>query len=160
MLHTLYPTWDFNTFCNTQLYNIAEGMLVMSPCCNSNIADISSSEWEKKKKSAAYDLRRVKISWSPSFFPYWIANQPIIEKYITKKQACLKRAIFIACGSILGTQMWGNHDFIWCISLIKLMEIKDIKKPVTTPANTSNLQYLALLMLDNQDSNNFVDLTF
>lgn len=40
------------------------------------------------------------------------------------------------------------------------MEIKDIKKPVTTPANTSNLQYLALLMLDNQDSNNFVDLTF
>jgi len=67
----------------------------------------------------------------------------------------------MACGSTLGTQMWGNHDFIWCVSLIKPMEIKDIKKPERTPANTSNnLQYLALPMLDNQDCNNFVDLTF
>jgi len=109
--YILHDEIQYIVLCITQLYIIAEGMSVISPPCNSNIADIGSLQSDKKErkkkinKKSAYDFRIVKISGSPSFFPYWMANQPTIQKYITKKQACLNRAILIACGSTLGTQM-------------------------------------------------------
>lgn len=39
------------------------------------------------------------------------------------------------------------------------MVIKEVEKPVTTPAIISHLQYLAPPLLENEDCNIFMDLT-
>ena len=106
-----------------------------------------------------HSLRRVRISGRPSLFPYSIVNQPIKEMYATRKQVRLKRTADTDCVSILLAEIRGNWDFKSCMSLMKVIEIIAVEKPLTTPTMVSHLQNMAGSWLRNQDCKIFVDLT-
>lgn len=97
-------------------------------------------------------FRILKISGRLSLFPYWIINQPTKEKYATRKQARFRWIKNLAV-KYLRTQ-----GISGCRILKTVMVINEVKKPVTSPANISHLQNIALSLLEYQDSNIFVHL--
>lgn len=102
-------------------------------------------------KNRCYDLGNLNKSMRPSLFPYSIANQATKDRYAKRKQVRLMRTALARQGNIHFVKEWYNEDSSSCRTLIKVMEINEVKNPVTTPAKASHLQRLVLPLADNQE---------
>ncbi|KAJ1431148.1 hypothetical protein SESBI_07388 [Sesbania bispinosa] len=89
----------------------------------------------------------------PSLFPYSLANQATKVKYAKRKQARLIRTALTRRGNVNVAKNRYTEDSSSCRNLRKVMEIKEVENPVTTPAIVSHLQYLLLPLLENQEFN-------
>ena len=88
---------------------------------------------------------------SPSLFPYSTANQATKDKYAKRKQARLMRTALTRRGNIHVAKNRYIEDSSSCRNLIKVMEIKEVENPVTSPAMVSHFQYLFLPVPENQE---------
>lgn len=102
-------------------------------------------------KNQCYDLGSLNISMRPSLFPYSIANQATKDKYAKRKQARLMRTALTRQENIHVVKDWYSEGRSSWRNLIKVMEINEVKNPVTTPAKVSHLQCLVLPLLENQE---------